>query len=228
MLTVAIHSAGSRTSVALFQAAKLLNEKTWKSRRDEAEKIMPELLKILKKAGKSWKDLRNVFVIEGPGPFTGLRVGVTVANTLAWSVQCPMRSASVFEYELARVPAAKRRSTAVILRSGGDTVAARLPGAKKEKILTLTALPGYLARSKTRYLAADIKPEDLLRLQKALRFLSPAVKIFRHNELETFGNAVVSLMRSRQIKTVTMVKPLYLQKPHITKSKKETFAVEAG
>lgn len=227
MLTVAIHSAGSRTSVALFQAAKLLCEKTWKSRRDEAEKIMPELLKMLKKKGKNWKNLREVFVIGGPGPFTGLRVGVTIANTLAWTAQCPMKSATVFEYELARVPVAKRRSTAIIVRSGGDTVAARLPGAKKEKILSLTALPDYLAVSTTRYLAADIKPEDLVKLQKALRALSSAVKIFRQNELETFGNAAIHLMRSRRIKTVRMVKPLYLQKPHITKSKKETFAVEA-
>lgn len=46
--------------------------------------------KILKKNKLNYKDLKEIEVEKGPGSFTGLRVGVSVANALAFSLKIPV------------------------------------------------------------------------------------------------------------------------------------------
>ena len=45
---------------------------------------------ILKKEGKTTKDLNSLKVNSGPGSYTGLKVGTAVANALAWSLKIPV------------------------------------------------------------------------------------------------------------------------------------------
>lgn len=44
----------------------------------------------LNEDSKSIKDISEIEVFTGPGSFTGLRVGVTIANTLGWSLDIPV------------------------------------------------------------------------------------------------------------------------------------------
>ena len=83
MLTLAINTATSLTSIALLEEQKLLGEDSWKSNNDEAEKLMPAISNLFKKNKKDFSGIKKVIVIKGPGSFTGLRVGVTIANTIA-------------------------------------------------------------------------------------------------------------------------------------------------
>lgn len=50
----------------------------------KSQNLLPLINKILKKNKVSLKDLTGIKVNTGPGSFTGLRVGVSVANALAW------------------------------------------------------------------------------------------------------------------------------------------------
>ena len=52
------------------------------AREEKSQKLLPFIDEILKKEGKSVKDITEIEVYPGPGSFTGLRVGVTVANAL--------------------------------------------------------------------------------------------------------------------------------------------------
>lgn len=56
------------------------------ARENKSQKLLPFIDEILKKKGKSLKDIRAIEVNTGPGSFTGLRVGVSVANTLGWTL----------------------------------------------------------------------------------------------------------------------------------------------
>ena len=49
MLTLAINTATSLTSIALLEEQKLLGEDSWKSNNDEAEKLMPAISTLFKK-----------------------------------------------------------------------------------------------------------------------------------------------------------------------------------
>jgi len=59
-------------------------------RRGMSEDLLAAIDGILKKNNFELKDLEAILVNCGPGSFTGVRVGVTVANTLGWSLSIPV------------------------------------------------------------------------------------------------------------------------------------------
>ncbi len=57
--------------------------------------LLPLIEKILKKNKLEFKDLKGIEVETGPGSFTGLKVGVSVANALAYSLNIPVNGKDV-------------------------------------------------------------------------------------------------------------------------------------
>ena len=55
----------------------------WESNRELAKGLLRYLDDKLKLASKTWADISALGVFEGPGSFTGLRIGITVLNTIA-------------------------------------------------------------------------------------------------------------------------------------------------
>lgn len=55
----------------------------WESGRGLAKGILQFLEQELSFQEKTWKDVTGLVVYKGPGSFTGLRIGITVFNTLA-------------------------------------------------------------------------------------------------------------------------------------------------
>lgn len=53
--------------------------------------IMPLLEQLLNEFHLTTKDLSDIIVVNGPGSFTGVRLGVTVAKTLAYTLNIPIR-----------------------------------------------------------------------------------------------------------------------------------------
>lgn len=65
---------------------------TWKS-----QVVLPLIQELLKKQNITLQDLNEIKVNSGPGSFTGLRVGVTIANTLGTQLKIPINSKPVGE-----------------------------------------------------------------------------------------------------------------------------------
>ena len=57
--------------------------------------LLPLINKILKEEGIEFKDLREIEVEVGPGSFTGLKVGVSVANALGFTLGIPVNGKKV-------------------------------------------------------------------------------------------------------------------------------------
>lgn len=57
--------------------------------------LLPLIEKILKPQGLEYKDLTGIEVETGPGSFTGLRVGVSVANALGFSLGIPVNGKKI-------------------------------------------------------------------------------------------------------------------------------------
>lgn len=62
----------------------------WQADRELAKHLLTYLEKQLEKVGASWNDVQGIGVMKGPGSFTGLRIGVTVMNTLADTNHIPI------------------------------------------------------------------------------------------------------------------------------------------
>ena len=62
-----------------------------------SQKLLPFIDEILKKKGKTPKDITEIEVATGPGSFTGLRVGVAVANTLGWVLKIPVNGEDILK-----------------------------------------------------------------------------------------------------------------------------------
>jgi len=76
--------------VAVFDNNGLVAKKELKVGFKYSEKMLTGVDSLLKKTKISLKNTKAILVIEGPGRFSALRTGVSVANTLAWSLGVPV------------------------------------------------------------------------------------------------------------------------------------------
>ena len=65
------------------------------SRKEKSQKLLPFIDEILGKMGKSVNDITEIQVNTGPGSYTGLRVGVSVANALGYVLKVPVNGKDV-------------------------------------------------------------------------------------------------------------------------------------
>lgn len=86
MSILAIDTAASRTSVVVIENGEVIFNET----RDGAMSHGPALPELVQAAIKS-REITEVLVGMGPGPYTGLRVGITFAQTFAWARNIPVR-----------------------------------------------------------------------------------------------------------------------------------------
>ena len=82
MLLLAIDTSGPAVTAALSDGTAVLAAVHHDDPRRHAELLAPAIQTVLAEAGRSRTDLTDVVVGVGPGPFTGLRVGVVTARVL--------------------------------------------------------------------------------------------------------------------------------------------------
>ena len=82
MLLLAFDTATPAVTVALHDGTRVLAETTEVDPRRHGELLAPGIAAVLKQAGADRRDLTDLAVGTGPGPFTGLRVGLVTAHAL--------------------------------------------------------------------------------------------------------------------------------------------------
>ena len=97
MLILAFETSAKAASVALTENGKLLGESYQNTGMTHSQTLMVMAEDLLKAAGRTVKDLSAVAVAEGPGSFTGVRIGVAAAKGLAWGAQLPCFGISTLE-----------------------------------------------------------------------------------------------------------------------------------
>jgi len=71
-----------------------LDDKLWEfvSQNYRSQELVVLIEKVLKKQKKELKDLTAIEINLGPGSFTGLRIGIAVANALSWALDIPLNN----------------------------------------------------------------------------------------------------------------------------------------
>lgn len=89
MLLLAFDTATPTTTVALLDAATPISENTLSST-SHSRSLLPAIAEILSRTGHSPRSLQAIAVGRGPGSFTGVRIGMTLAKTLAYALDIPL------------------------------------------------------------------------------------------------------------------------------------------
>ena len=97
MLTLAFETSAKAASVALTENGKLLGESYQNTGLTHSQTLMVMAEDLLKQCGKTVEDVTALAVAEGPGSFTGVRIGVAAAKGFAWGRQIPCYGISTLE-----------------------------------------------------------------------------------------------------------------------------------
>ncbi len=89
---LAIESATKMCSVALYDSASLLDKIEEGGDYSHAEKLAPFVNEILKNNGLTTADLSAIGVSSGPGSYTGLRIGLSLAKGICFASELPLIS----------------------------------------------------------------------------------------------------------------------------------------
>lgn len=90
MKVLALDTTSSTLSVALLHNNQILTKKTIYENGKQAELLIPEIEKILTQNKIWYQDLDLIAATNGPGSFTGTRIGLTVARTLKLATNLPL------------------------------------------------------------------------------------------------------------------------------------------
>lgn len=97
MLILAFETSAKAASVALHDGQKLLGESYQNTGLTHSQTLMVMAEDVLKQCGKTAADVTAVAVAEGPGSFTGVRIGVAAAKGFAWGAELPCFGLSTLE-----------------------------------------------------------------------------------------------------------------------------------
>lgn len=97
MIILGIESSTMVGSVALLSGQTLIGEYTLNLKRTHSERLMVAVDQLLGTSGLDITDIDAIGVSTGPGSYTGIRIGITTAKMLAWSLKKPIASVNSLE-----------------------------------------------------------------------------------------------------------------------------------
>lgn len=99
MLILGIDTSGKTASASLFDSDKeiFLAESTLYTQKTHSQVIMPMVKYIIYNAGKTMSDIDRIAVADGPGSYTGLRIGVAGVKAMCFALGCKCVGVSTLE-----------------------------------------------------------------------------------------------------------------------------------
>lgn len=97
MIGLAIDTSNNVLGIALVSEDKVIGEIITNLKKNHSVRAMPTIEQLLRDCDLTPKQLDKIIVATGPGSYTGVRIGVSIAKTLAWSLQIPIVAVSSLE-----------------------------------------------------------------------------------------------------------------------------------
>ncbi len=91
MYTLFLDTHSTKIVVVLYKDLKVLVKKEIVTTGQHSITTMPIIVEVIEEANIDVKNLNEILVVNGPGSFTGVRIGVTIAKTLAYTLHIPIK-----------------------------------------------------------------------------------------------------------------------------------------
>lgn len=147
---LALDTATERASLALGLPGAVPLEESIGGARRHAAALLPAVQSLLQRAGASLDDLRGIALSDGPGSFTGLRVGASVAKALVQARSLPLWTAPSLLVRAAGVARGDELVLAIANALRGEVYAAAyrfLPGGIQTDLIPSVRRPDELVNS---------------------------------------------------------------------------------
>ena len=219
-MQLAIDTSTDTASLALVRDGMVLAESTWRSEQNHSVELLPRLTQLLNEVEANIQAVSGVIVAKGPGSFNGLRVGLSTAKGLAFSLKVPIIGVSSLELEAYR-HAETGLPVCPIFNAGRGEIATSIYQKKGNKWQTL--VPEHITTVDT--LCSEITTKTVFcgeyvsiiagQLKKRLKqkAVIPAPELRR-------ASLLVELAKERleagDYDNPTTQQPLYLRRPAIT------------
>jgi tRNA threonylcarbamoyladenosine biosynthesis protein TsaB len=90
MLVLTLRTDKPEAEVGIYKDGERLRYIKWQAHRELSVTIHKKINEVLKACDLALKDIDAVVVYQGPGSFTGLRIGISVANDLSYGLSIPI------------------------------------------------------------------------------------------------------------------------------------------
>jgi tRNA threonylcarbamoyladenosine biosynthesis protein TsaB len=90
MIILTIRTDKTEAEIGLYDDDKQLSYEIWEAHRHLSETIHRKIEELLQLNNRTWQDIQGIVCFQGPGSFTGLRIGLTVGNSIAYSYSLPI------------------------------------------------------------------------------------------------------------------------------------------
>lgn len=87
MIYLLVDTSTSNITISILNNNKVICEYINKIDSDMSSKILPILDNLLNENQLELKQIDKIFVVNGPGSFTGVRIGITICKTIAWALK---------------------------------------------------------------------------------------------------------------------------------------------
>ena len=223
---MAIDTSTNTASLALVQDSQVLAELTWHCGQNHTIELLPQLVHLLNQTKLSLQSLNGVIVARGPGSFNGLRVGISTAKGLAFSLGIPIVGISTLEVE-AYQHAETGLPICPIFNAGRGEIATAMYQKKYNKWLRLatehiTTVDALCVQITTKTIfCGEFIPSVATQLREQLRQRAiippPATRLRRAGFLAELGQQQLAAGNYDNLATL---QPLYLRRPPITEPKR--------
>ena len=222
---LAIDTSTDTAGIAIADELNILAELTWSCRQNHSVELMPRLTKLLEQGKIKFEDIKGIVVAIGPGSFNGLRVGVSTAKGIAFSLGIPVAGISTLEMT-AYAHCSTGLPVCPVINAGRSEVGAALfqktgeewQKIKPEHITTITELCGE-THTDTIF-CGELTQSAIDELTAALGekavIPSPCARLRRCGFLSELG---YFRLKNGSCDNPAALQPIYLKKPPITQHK---------
>ncbi|KAA0543397.1 tRNA (adenosine(37)-N6)-threonylcarbamoyltransferase complex dimerization subunit type 1 TsaB [Bacillus sp. BGMRC 2118] len=97
-MILAIDTSTNVMGVAIIDNQQVIGEYITNIKKNHSIRLMPAIEQVMKECNITPNMLHKIVVSKGPGSYTGVRIGVSIAKTLAWSLNIPLVGVSSLEH----------------------------------------------------------------------------------------------------------------------------------
>ncbi len=217
MRILAVDTSSSVASCAIVDGEKLISERILNNKLTHSQTIMPMIASALAESELKAEDIDVFAAVNGPGSFTGLRIGVSAVKALAHAVNKPCAAISTLEAMTYNIMFTEYLIAPIMDARRGEVYNA-IYRFEDNKLVTVI---------EPRAVSVDECCEDILKIGKKTVFLGDGLPVYKNGIVKKLGGMAIAapahlnaqmagsaavLAKEKELIHYQVLAPVYLRK----------------